>query len=67
MSASENRLNRAVEIQKALTEGITVRFGAHINPDGELIYVTVVKTGVEIHLSPAQAKSLASEILSRIA
>ena len=67
MEAEQNKLARAVEIQKQITHGLTVKFGGHIAPDGDLVYVTIQKYGQEIHLSPPQAKQLADQILARIA
>ena len=60
--AEENKLMRCIEIQSQLSENLTVRFGAYIQPDGEIAYVTIEKYDHRITLTWEQAKSLVDEI-----
>ena len=57
---------KAVETKKMLESGLTVRFGADLRPDGELVYVILQKGDIELALTPKQADSLAKQIRERI-
>ena len=66
MSAEQNRLMQAIEIQHQLAEALYVKFGAYIQPDGDIAYVTVEKFDQRVTLTREQAQSLAKRILERL-
>lgn len=64
--STQNKLMRCIELQHDLTEALTVKFGAEIQPDGEIAWVTIEKFGQRINLTPKQAVSLAEQIRQRV-
>lgn len=61
-----NTLMKAIEIEHHLGGAIQIIFGSAIEPDGEIIYVTISKFDQRITLSRQQAKSMAQQIMTRI-